>query len=299
VAPLVTTQVATITMTGAGVPVTPSITTQPVSQTVTVGQTATFSVIGSGATPLSYQWRKNGMAISGANSASYTTATTTISDNGSPFAVTISNSTGSVTSNTATLRVNATPPRQLTASASTLNFNSVSVGSSSTLAVTFNNTGGSNITVSGVSISGAGYSASGISTGLILTPGQTAILNVTFAPEATGGITGTVNVTSNASNSTASIILLGTGVQHIVHSLTLAWPASSTPPATGYNVFRATASGGYSTPLNSPLISVPTTQFVDSTVQAGQTYYYVFAVVDASNMQSAYSNEVSATIPAP
>jgi fibronectin type 3 domain-containing protein len=91
--------------------------------------------------------------------------------------------------------------------------------------------------------------------------------------------------------------LLGTGVQHTVHSVTLAWPASSTPPANGYNVYRATVPGEFATPLNSTLISVPTTQFTDSTVKAGQTYYYAFTVVDASNIESTYSNEVTATIP--
>jgi len=37
--------------------VAPSITTQPGSQTVTVGQTATFTVVATGTPPLSYQWK--------------------------------------------------------------------------------------------------------------------------------------------------------------------------------------------------------------------------------------------------
>jgi beta-galactosidase len=59
--------------------------------------------------PLNYQWMKNGMAISGANSASYTTPATTLSDNNSTFAVVVSNNSGSVTSSTATLTVLAVP----------------------------------------------------------------------------------------------------------------------------------------------------------------------------------------------
>src|SRR5437867_1297684 len=85
----------------------PSITTQPVNQTVTVGQTATFTVVATGTAPLSYQWQKNGTAISGATSASYTTAATTSSDNGAQFAVVVSNAAGSAASNAATLTVNA------------------------------------------------------------------------------------------------------------------------------------------------------------------------------------------------
>ena len=42
--------------------VAPSITTQPLSQAVTPGQTATFSVEGTGTAPMSYQWQKNGVA---------------------------------------------------------------------------------------------------------------------------------------------------------------------------------------------------------------------------------------------
>src|SRR5438874_709147 len=85
----------------------PSITTQPANQTVTVGQTATFKVVAAGAAPLSYQWQKNGTAISGATSASYTTPATTSADNGAKFVVAVSNVAGNVTSNAATLTVNA------------------------------------------------------------------------------------------------------------------------------------------------------------------------------------------------
>ena len=96
---------ATLTVNAA--PVAPTITTQPSNQTVTAGQTATFSVAASGTAPLSYQWNKNGAPISGASSSSYTTPTTTTSDNGALFTVVLSNAIGSVTSNAATLNVNA------------------------------------------------------------------------------------------------------------------------------------------------------------------------------------------------
>ena len=84
----------------------PTITSQPAPQTVTVGQTATFSVIASGTSPLLYQWRKNGTVISGATGASYTTPVTTAGDNGSGFSVVVSNSFGSATSSAALLSVN-------------------------------------------------------------------------------------------------------------------------------------------------------------------------------------------------
>jgi hypothetical protein len=97
---------ATLTVTTAAAA--PTITTQPGNHIVATGQTATFSVVASGTAPRSYQWQKNGVNISGATSASYTTAATTSTDSGSTFKVVVSNSAGSVTSSAATLTVNAT-----------------------------------------------------------------------------------------------------------------------------------------------------------------------------------------------
>src|ERR1700722_14568542 len=102
----VTSGAATLTVNPAVVA--PTITTQPANQTVTAGQTATFSVVAAGTAPLSYQWQKNGANITGATSASYTTPSTASTDNGSTFQVVVSNSAGSVTSTAATLTVNAT-----------------------------------------------------------------------------------------------------------------------------------------------------------------------------------------------
>src|SRR6267154_2704061 len=98
-----------LALTSAGVSLTPSIATQPTNQTVAVGQTATFFVTVSGAAPLNFQWQKNGSAVSGATSPSYTTPSETTSDSGAQFTVVVSNSAGSATSNAATLTVNATP----------------------------------------------------------------------------------------------------------------------------------------------------------------------------------------------
>ena len=83
----------------------PSITTQPADVTVTIGKTAKFTVIASGTTPLTYQWKKNGTDISGATKSSYVTPKTVASDNGSLFSVVVSNAAGSVTSRSALLTV--------------------------------------------------------------------------------------------------------------------------------------------------------------------------------------------------
>src|ERR1700751_1394346 len=96
--------VATLTVNAAATK--PSITTQPANVTVTVGQTATFTVVATGTAPLTYQWTKGGMNV-GTNSATYTTAATTSADNGAQIQVTVSNSAGSTPSSIATLTVNA------------------------------------------------------------------------------------------------------------------------------------------------------------------------------------------------
>ena len=83
----------------------PSITKQPANKSVPVGATPKFSVTATGTSPLTYQWRKNGVNISGATKASYNTPPVTAADNGALFSVVVSNAAGSVTSNNATLTV--------------------------------------------------------------------------------------------------------------------------------------------------------------------------------------------------
>ena len=178
------------------------------------GQTATFSVAASGTAPLSYKWMKNGTAITGATSSSYTTPATTTSDSGSQFTVSISNSAGNATSNPATLTVNAIAS-QLTVSPSTLSFGNLDVGASSSKSLTLTNSSSASITISNDSISGPGFNVSGVSSGLILAAGKTATLNVTFAPTGSGSVTGSVVVTSSAANSPATISLSGSGVSAV------------------------------------------------------------------------------------
>ena len=288
----VTSNAATLTVNAPPAP--PSITTQPANKTVVVGQTATFSVTATGAGTLTYQWKKGGTAIGGATSSSYTTPATATGDNGTQFTVTVTNSVGNTTSNAATLTVNAAATLILNASQTTLNFSSVNIGSNSILPVVFTNGGNSDVTISNVTITGAGYTASGVSSGQIVKSGQTATLNVTFTPSATGPLPGSVKVTSNATNSPASVTLSGTGVQPVSHSVTLTWTAS-TSAVSGYNVYRSTVSGGPYTKLNSSLIAATT--YTDSTVQASTTYFYVVTSVDSSNVESANSTEVSVTVP--
>jgi hypothetical protein len=286
-----TSNAGTLTVNAAAV--VPAITTQPSSQAVTAGQTATFSVAAIGTAPMTYQWKKNAAAIDGATSSSYTTPAETTADNNAQITVVVTNSAGNATSNSSTLTVNAAT-LVLNASSTALNFGNVNVSSSGSQNVTLTNTGTSNVTISSVSISGAGFNASGVSTGLILSPGQTATLTATFSPSAAGSMTGSVAVASNASNSPGTITLSGTGVSVVNHSVALSWTAS-TSTVTGYNMYSSTTSGGPYTELT----TVPTaaTAYTDTTVQSGNTYYYVVTAVDSANNESAYSGQTAAVIP--
>ena len=123
----VTSNGATLSLVSSTVPV---ITTQPAANVeINQGATYKFTVVASGQAPLSYQWSKNGVAISGATGSSYTISPATGNDSGT-YTVTVSNSLGSVTSSNSVLTV-LTPPVIVTQPSSV----TVNVGDSLTLSV--------------------------------------------------------------------------------------------------------------------------------------------------------------------
>ncbi len=99
----VTSSEATLTVQGP-----PAITTQPVPVSVNVGATATFTVTATG-DALSYQWLKDDVSISGATSASYTTAATVAGDDGASYSVAVANGAGAVFSAPVLLSVASVP----------------------------------------------------------------------------------------------------------------------------------------------------------------------------------------------
>ena len=269
----------------------PVITSQPASITVPVGRTANFSVSAYG-TGLTYRWTKNGALINGATSSTFA-ALASLSDNGTQFSVSVSNAAGSVSSTSATLTVPPASTLLLNSSASSLNFGNVGVSTSLVQKLAIMNAGNASITISQVSIAGAGFNASGAN-GLILSPGQSTTLTITFAPAANGLATGSVTVSSNATNSPAKIALSGTGVAATAHSVILSWTASDSG-VVGYHVYSGTLSGGpyvrmTSTPVNNSSYAV-------TGVQPGRTYYYVVTALNPSSQESDYSSEVTAVVP--
>jgi hypothetical protein len=300
---------ATITLSGAGVQgqllANPSVasfgtvsTGSSNSQTITLSNTASAAVSVSQANVSGAGFSISGMSglpmtiNPGANKTFNVVFAPTTSGGATGTVQLVSNAPNSP--NTIALTgTGQTATQLLTANPSSLNFNSVSYGSSATLNVTLTNTGNSGITISGTTVSGAGFTATGV-TGTTLTPNQTATLVVTFAPTSAGAVSGSVAVNSNASNS-PTILVAGTGAQQTSHTVALTWTASVSTNVVGYNIYRGKLTGGpYSIIDPAPAASVA---YTDSTVQSGQTYFYVVRSVDNDGIESLNSSEVQAIIP--
>ena len=111
----------------------PIITIQPADQNVIIGSTVTFRVTATGALPLSYQWRFNGINVAGATASTFTKNNVQTNDAGG-YDVTVSNSYGSTNSDTATLTVS--PPANAPAITSQPTNQTVALGGSAVFAVT-------------------------------------------------------------------------------------------------------------------------------------------------------------------
>lgn len=105
------------------------------------------------------------------------------------------------------------------------------------------------------------------------------------------------------SPATASASVNGSNIENVnftatastAHNVSLSWTASVSAGVSGYNVYRSGASGGPYTLLNESLIDG--TSYVDNSVAAGATYYYVVTAVSSGELQSGYSNQTATVVP--
>jgi Abnormal spindle-like microcephaly-assoc'd, ASPM-SPD-2-Hydin len=184
---------------------------------------------------------------------------------------------------------------QLAVNPSTMNFGNVAIGNNAVQTGTLT-AGTSDITVTAAAWNGQGYSLSGITFPVTVPAGQSVQFTVTFAPQTAGSTPGSVAFDSNATSSPTTETLTGNGTQQSTHSVALSWDPS-TSQVIGYNVYRGSVSGGPYTRVNSSVDA--DTAYTDSSVQSGQTYYYVTTAVDSNNVESAYSNQATSVIPSP
>ena len=102
---------------------------------------------------------------------------------------------------------------QLQANPASVSFGSLSTGSNATKPIILSNTGTAAVQISSIAASGAGFTVNGITVPFTLNAAATATLNAVFAPTTGGSASGSVTVTSNATNSPLTISLTGTSAQ--------------------------------------------------------------------------------------
>jgi hypothetical protein len=175
---------------------------------------------------------------------------------------------------------------------SALNFGDITVGNSGNQTLSLSAVGTA-VTISSSASSSAQFALSGASFPLTIPAGQNVSLDVVFSPQNSGVVSGTLAFASNATNSSSSESLSGTGTAP-VYTVGLSWTAS-TSSVSGYNVYRGPATGGPFSKINPSLNN--STAFTDSTVTSGQTYYYVTTAVNSSNEESSPSTPAQAKIP--
>jgi hypothetical protein len=182
----------------------------------------------------------------------------------------------------------------LAVSPTTVSFGSVTVGSSAFQSGTLM-ASNAPVTISSIWANSSEFTVSGISVPTTIAAGSTATFKVVFAPQSSGTASASLGFVSDASNSPTLQTLSGTGVAPVQHSVALTWNPSTSNGVMGYNIYRGSVSGGPYTKMNTALD--PGTSDTDSSVQSGQTYYYVVTSVDSSGSESLFSNQVQAVIP--
>jgi hypothetical protein len=262
----------------------PAITSQPVSLTKCVGQSATFSVTATG-TGLTYQWRENGANIPGATAGSYALASVGASDAGSYDVVISGACSSAVTSTTATLTVHAAPA--ITAQPSN---QTVCVGAPASFSVTASGTGPFSYQwrKNGAAINGATNSSYNIAAAAASDAGSYDVVVTGACGSVTSSAASlTINTPpSVTADPTDQTVCAGA-------SVTFTAAASGAPTVQ----WQVSADGGASFADLSGMTS-PTLTFTASAAQNGNRYRAVFTSACGSATTAVATLTVSACTPA-
>lgn len=184
---------------------------------------------------------------------------------------------------------------QLGVSPATLNFGNVNVGSSATLGATLTASNAA-ITILSDQSNSSEFVIQGLTLPVTIAAGSSIPVSIQFTPNASGNAVAKAGFISNALPSPAIENLTGTGMAAGAHSVALSWDSGDNA-AVGYNIYRGNATAGPFSQINTTLNA--STNFTDSTVAGGKTYYYVTTEVNANGNESAYSNVATASVPSP
>jgi hypothetical protein len=216
------------------------------------------------------------------------------SDTGS-LTISSNSATGSTTAVALSGTGTAAKP-QLTVSATSLSFGSVTLNTATTQSLTLTSTGTTPVTVSSAAISGASFTLVGGGFPVTMNPTQTLTLQLQFDPTTAGALTGQLTISSNATTGSSAVVSLsGTGTA-VAHQVNLNWdaPASSPEPVMGYNIYRSTGTGSFVLINSSPDTAAT---YVDNTVVGGTSYNYQVTSVDSSGMESVPTSPITVAIP--
>ena len=185
-------------------------------------------------------------------------------------------------------------PASISFSVSSIDFGSVTVGVAKPVTISMTNNGSSSVDITKITVSAPEFSLSGVNLPLTLNSGQKVNETITFTPTKTGPVSANFSVTTSA-GAAGTLPITATGLAGTAHSVDVSWVGSSTTGVVSYNVYRSTITGGPYTLVGNSI----GTQFTDSAVKAGSTYFYVVTSVDSANLESLPSAETKASIPTP
>ena len=191
---------------------------------------------------------------------------------------------------------------QMSLSVSSVTFGTVQVGSSLIMPIAVTNTGKSSVSITQAAASGNGFTFVGPTLPVTLSPQQSANLSISFAPQSTGALTGSLSISSSASwgghntshSITTTVALSGTG-----YTVTAAPGYLSVPSSVNLGNVAVGSSQTQSLTLSntggsSLTISGATLNGSGFTV-SGLTFPYVLAAGTSASMSVTFAPTTSGT----